>query len=290
MGLVAPSLTQALVLRAVQILAQDGPIVRMRAVFDNAAGAFAGRKAAHVGEPLLSDNDVEVVLCLVDMGAHGDDAGDAGGVGFRRPGGRRVHDGDLGGAQEIRRAAEPIEHAGAHDAGAVGVRVHVDFDGGIHPNDAQAADDFGRVGHLLRAQEQLARVSFPARVEALEAVWGEADGGGGGEVEVAAVEEVEEGVLQDFGPHFEFGEVVAVREAADDGVGDVADAGLEGEEVGGEAVLGDFVFEEVDEVGGDGAGGVVFGCVGLGLIGVVFFYHDGENSFYVLLSGGVILT
>jgi methylmalonyl-CoA mutase cobalamin-binding subunit len=49
----------------------------------------------------------------------------------------------------------------------------------------------------------------PVLVEALEAVGREADRGCGGKVEVARVEEVEEGVLQDFGPDFEVFEVCA---------------------------------------------------------------------------------
>jgi hypothetical protein len=65
------------------------------------------------------------------------------------------------------------------------VGVNVDFDGGVHADDAEAADDFGAVGDLLGAEEQLGRVVVPVFVEALEAVGGEADGGCGCEVEVA---------------------------------------------------------------------------------------------------------
>jgi hypothetical protein len=46
-----------------------------------------------------------------------------------------------------------------------------------------------------------------AVVKALEAFGREANRGGSCEVKVAAVEEVEEGVLQDFGPDFEVAEV-----------------------------------------------------------------------------------
>ena len=76
-------------------------------------------------------------------------------------------------------------------------------------------------------------VILPAVVEALEAVGGEADGGRGSEIEVTAVEEVEEGVLQDLSPDFEVFEVsTAFGETADDGIGNVADAGLDGEKIG----------------------------------------------------------
>jgi hypothetical protein len=89
------------------------------------------------------------------------------------------------------------------------VRVDVDFDGRVHSNDAQAADDLGAVGDLLGTQQQLRRILVPVLVKALEAVGREADGCCGGEVEVSRVKEVEEGVLQDFGPDFEVLEVCA---------------------------------------------------------------------------------
>lgn len=207
MGLMPPPLPQALKLGLVEVVLEDGHIVRVRALLDDDAGALLGAQAAHVGEPLLRDDDVEVVLRLVDVRAHGHDARHARGVRLGRPRRRRVHDAVFGRAQEVGRPAQPVQHARAHDARAVGVRVDVHFDGRVHADDAQAADDLGRVGHLLRAQEQLGRVLVPVLVEAVEAVGGEADRGRGGEVQVAAVEEVEEGVLEDFGPDAEVLEV-----------------------------------------------------------------------------------
>ena len=264
------TLLQTLELGPVEVVGQDGLVVGVSALLDDDAGALAGGQAADVSQTLLGDDDVEVVLGLVDVGAEGDDAGDTGGVGLGGPGGGGVHDAVLGVAEEVGGAAEAVEHARAQHAGGVGVGVHVNLDGGIHADAAQAADDLGGVGDGLAAEEQLAGVALPVVVEALEAVGGEADGGGGGEVEVAAVEEVEEGVLQDFGPDLEVVEVgAALGETADDGVGDVADAGLDGEEVLGQAALVDLVLEELDEVGGDGLRALVFGRVGRRLVRVV---------------------
>lgn len=89
------------------------------------------------------------------------------------------------------------------------MRVDVDFDGRVHANDTEAADDLGTVGDLLRSKQELGCVLVPVFVEALETIGGEADGGCGGEVEISGVEEVEEGVLEDFGPDFEVLEVCA---------------------------------------------------------------------------------
>lgn len=43
--------------------------------------------------------------------------------------------------------------------------VDVDFDGGIHSDHAKAADDLGRVGDLLGAEEELGVVVLPLEQE-----------------------------------------------------------------------------------------------------------------------------
>jgi hypothetical protein len=209
MRLMAPPLPQALKLRLLKVIHQYGLIIRMRTLVDNHAGALPRRQASNVCEPLLGNDDIQVVFRLVNVRAHGHDATHAGRIRLGRTRRRRVHDAVLGGAQEIGRPAEAVEHARAHYAGGVCVGVDVDFNGRVHANHAETTDDFGRVGDLLGAEEELGSVVVPLFVEALEAVGGEADGCCGGEVEVARVEEVEETVLQDFGPYAEVFEVGA---------------------------------------------------------------------------------
>lgn len=275
--LMAHTLLDALKLRAVEVIREDGLVVRVRAVLDDDAGALTRRETTDVRETLLGHDHVEVVLCLVDVGGEGDDAGDTGGVDLGGPHGGGVHDAVAGVAEKVGGAAEAVEHAGAEDAGGVGVGVHVDFDGGVHADAAQTADDLGGVGDLLGAEEELVGVAVPVVVEALEAVGGEADGGGGGEVEVAAVEEVEEGVLQHFGPHLEVLEVgAALAQAADDGVGNVSNAGLQREEVLRETTVVDLVLEEVNQVAGNGLRGGILGRVVGGAVRVVSF-HNGHH-------------
>jgi hypothetical protein len=175
MRLMAPPLPQALKLCLVEVVQQDGPILRMRTLSDDDPGALARRQAPHVRKALLGDDDVEIVLGLVDVRAHGHDARDARGVCLGRPRRRRVHDAVFGRAEEVRRTAQPVQHPAAHDAGRVGVRVDVDFDRRVHADDAQPPDNFRRVRDLLRAEEKLGRVLVPFLVEAGEAVRGEAD-------------------------------------------------------------------------------------------------------------------
>jgi len=91
---------------------------------------------------------------LINMRAHRHNAAHAMRICLAPPRARRMHDAVLGGPQKICTAAKPVEHAAAHDAGAVGVGVDIDFNGGVHADYAEAADDFGGVGDLLRAEEE----------------------------------------------------------------------------------------------------------------------------------------
>ena len=87
-------------------------------------------------------------------------------------------------------------------------------------------------------------------------IFREGEGAGRGEVQLARVEEVEHGVLKHLGVD---GEVLegAIAQAADDGVGDGADAGLQRQQVLGEAAALHFMGEEVHDVAGDRFGGFV---------------------------------
>lgn len=147
------------------------------------------------------------MLRLVDVRAHGHDAGDACRIGLAGSRAGSVHDGVFGGAEEIGASTEAVEHTASHDAGGVCVGVDVDLNRRVHSNDSQASDDFGAVGHLLAAKEKLGCIVIPVLVEAAEAFRGKANRRCGCEVEVARVEEVKERVLKDFGPYLQVLEV-----------------------------------------------------------------------------------
>lgn len=207
MGLVSPSSPQALKLGLVEVILQDGLVIGVSALVDDNAGALPRAQTTDIGETLLGDNDVKIVLSLIDMGAHGHNAGDTGRIGLGRAGRRSVHDAVFSGAQEIGGSTETVEHAASHDAGGVGVSVDVDFDGRVHANDSQSSDDLRGVGDLLGAEEKLGCVMVPVLVEALEAIGRETDGCCGCEVQVSRVEEVKEGILKNLGPDLEVLEV-----------------------------------------------------------------------------------
>lgn len=230
---------------------------------------------------LLSDNDIQIMLRLINMRAHGHDATHSSRIRLARPRAGRMHNAILRRPQEIRTSTQPVQHPTPHHARAIRMRINIDLDRRVHPNDAQPSNNLGRIAHLLRAQNQLRRIGFPALVEPLKAVWGKADARRRREIQMPAVEQVQEAVLQHLGPHFEVAELgAAAAQPAYHGVGDVPDAGLDGEERLWEASVGDLVLEEFDEVSGDGFGGLVFGMVGLRLVWVVGF-DDGDDALRV---------
>lgn len=157
--------------------------------------------------------------------------------------------------------------------------VNVNLDGGVHANDAQAADDLGRVADLLRAEQELVVVRLPVVVEALEALGREADRRGRGELEAARVKEVQEGVLDDLGPDLEVPKV-GLGQSANDGVGNVANARLDGKKRLGHAAVLDLVLKELDEVRGNGCRGGVCRRIGQRLVLVVGL-DDADHLFRV---------
>jgi hypothetical protein len=219
---------------------------------------------------LDGESELTIVLSLVDMCAHGNDAGDTGRVGLRGTGGRGVHDRVLGVAEEVGGSTETVKHTAAHHASAVGVGVDVDLNGGVHADNSQSLDNLGGVRDGLWAEEELRRVTLVVVVEALKTVGAESNGGRGSEVEVAAVEQVEEAVLKHLGPDLEVLEVGTARgQATNNGVGNVADTGLNGSEVRRETTVLYLMQKELDQVAGDLTARLVLGSVGLSLVHVV---------------------
>lgn len=87
----------------------------------------------------------------------------------------------------------------------------------------------------------------------VEALRREPDARGSSEGELATVEEVDERVLEDLGPHLDLLERT-VRKTADDRVGDVANTRLQRQEGLGQAPSRHFLREELNEVTSDRSG------------------------------------
>jgi len=173
--LVSPPFPQALELRLIEVIRQYRFVIRMRALLDDDPRSLSRTQTTNVRETLFCDNNIKIMLGLVNVCTHGYDAADTCRIGLGRAGRRCVHDGVLGGAEEVGAATEAVEHAGAHHAGRVCVCVYIYFDGGVHADDTQTTDDLGRIRDLLRAEEQLRSILLPVIVETLEAVGREAN-------------------------------------------------------------------------------------------------------------------
>lgn len=210
------------------------------------------------------------MLGLVNVGREGDNARDTVGVGLGRSRGGSVHDTVLGVTEEIRGTTQTVEHAGTHDTGAVGVGVDVHLNRSVHGNDTQAADDLRRVGNLLGTEQQLRGVCVPVVVEPLESVGGETDRSSRREVEVTAVEEVQESVLENLRPDLQALEVgITLAQTTHDGIGNVTDTRLEGQQARGETAVVDLVLQELNQVASNALGDLILRGVRQGQIRLV---------------------
>lgn len=266
--LVEPSTAGALKLSLGKVILKKWAVLWVSALGNDDAGTLLWRETTDISKTLLGHNDIEIVLGLVNVGGHWDDARNSVWVDLGWAGRWGVHDGVLGVAEEISGAAKSVEHTGTHDTGGVGMGVDVNLDWGVHADNTEALDDLWRVRDLLGAEKKLVVVVVPVVVETLETVWGETDGGGGSEVELSRVEKIEEGILENLSPHSEVLEV-GLGKSTNDGVGNVTNTGLEWKKVGRETAVLHLVLEELDQVAGDGlGGGIGWGVVG-GLIRVI---------------------
>lgn len=266
--LVEPSTASTLKLSLGKVILKKWAVLWVSALGNDDTGTLLWRETTDISKTLLSHNDIKIVLGLVNVGGHWDDARNSVWVDLGWAGRWGVHDGVLGVAEEISGTAESVEHAGTHDTGGVGVGVDVNLDWGVHADNTETLDDLWGVRDLLGAEKELVVVVVPVVVEALESVWGETDGGGGSEVELSGVEKIEKGILEDLSPHAEVLEV-GLGKSTNDGVGNVTNTGLEWEKVGRKTAVLHLVLQELDQVAGDGlGGGIGWGVVG-GLVRVI---------------------
>src|SRR5574343_806549 len=137
---------------ALVVVAQAGAVVGVGAALDHQFGALLGAQAAQVGQALLGDDDLHVVLGVVHMADHRHDAADAAALGGA---GGHEH-AQVGVAGEVARAADAVHDGAAHHVGGVDVAVQVGLDHAVHRDDAPAADQLGVVADLLGAQQDAA--------------------------------------------------------------------------------------------------------------------------------------
>ncbi|MNN50471.1 hypothetical protein D3C81_1650570 [compost metagenome] len=112
---------------AIEIVVQCSAVVRVHTVVDDRSCALARRQATQVGQALLGDQDVDVVLGVVDMADHRHHAGNRAAFGYRLGDEHR----QVGVTGEVTRAADAVHHPGAADVGGVDVAVDVELQRGV---------------------------------------------------------------------------------------------------------------------------------------------------------------
>ena len=128
-------------LSKLQILTEHRAIIRMRTVLDNLLGTTQRTLATKIGNALLGNDDIHIVLGTVHVTAHRNNGRDATVLG----GTLRGEDRDETIALVIAGAADTIHQLAAANVAGVLIAVDIALDGGIHGDDTQTADDLRRV-------------------------------------------------------------------------------------------------------------------------------------------------
>ena len=211
------------------------------------------------------------MLAVIHMGHHGHDAGDLAALGH----GVCHEDGDGGVAGVVPGAADAVVDAGAVHLGGVDVPVDVRLHGGVHGDDAETADHLAVVGDLGIPQDELAPVGLQVAQQTLHPRFGEGEGGGGGHVGLAGVDEIQNAVLHDLGEEAQMLKI-RVSEPQEHGVCHRAHAGLQRAHVGGEPPRGLLGLQEGDDVPGDLLAHLILRRQRPGLLRQVGDHHGGD--------------
>lgn len=91
--LMTHALAQTLKFSLVEVVLEYRHVIRMSTLLDDDTGTLARRQTTNVGKTLLRNNNVEIVLGLVYVSAHGNDARHTSRVGLAGASGGSVHDG-----------------------------------------------------------------------------------------------------------------------------------------------------------------------------------------------------
>ena len=265
-----------------QVLAQQGTIDGMSGMLNDLVGALDGILAAQVGDTLVGDDDVHRVGVVVGIGNHGHDGADAVVLLDRRA----QEDADVGVAGEVARTAHTVHQARTADVGRVDVAIDVGLDGGVHRDDAQTADHLGVVADLAGTHEHLAMQGLALLEELGHGAAGEGHRAGAGKLALAALEQLEDAVLDYLGVHLKRGDVGALVQGVEHGVGDVAHTTLQGQELLGDAALLELVDEEGTHVVADGSGHLIDGGEGALLADGQRSLDNAEDLLGVDMGGG----
>ena len=219
----------------------------MNALFDELFGAFPRRFAAQVGNTLFRDDDIDIVFRVVDVRAHRDDGRNRA---FFRDG-RAGEDREIRIAGKVSGAADSVHHLATVEMRGVDVSEKVHFNRRVHANQTEAAHDARIVGNFLRAQNDFVFVKIEVFVDVLEAIVRNGQRATSDEGATPGVHELDDGVLNDFRVHAERRNFGVATEGGENGIGDVADTGLNREKFFRQATCTKLVCQEVANVFAD---------------------------------------
>lgn len=238
--------------------ARQGPIVvierliaigRIDAIVDDDFRAFARGKCPQIGEAVFGHQNIDVMFVVVAMGDHGNDGRDGAVLGCRLG----HEDRHIGVTREIARTADAVHHMRAIDMGGIDIAINVAFQRRIDGDDAEAADDFRMIADLLRTQDQAILVFGDMGEESVGDGLAECHRRARGEDQLAGIEQGYRAVLQHLAIHGQLFKG-AMDQSIENGIGDIADAGLKRVEAIAEPSLLDFIRKEVGEMSGNGNG------------------------------------
>ena len=239
--------------------------IGMGAVLDDEPRTVFRGEPAEVGKALLRHEDLRVVFRVVHVAHVGHDAADGAALRDRR----REEESEGAVTGKVRRAADAVHHRRAAHKTAVHVPEDIGLEGGVHRDDAHAANDVGAVAHLLLAEHEMLFPIGGVLHELLLRRLRKRERRAGGNTELALLQEREHRFLDDFGEQVDAPETIVVRHRAQDGIRDLPDSALVGHPLREPAVRF-FEADEVEDAFADIAGNVIgFDKRGHFVIGVV---------------------
>lgn len=158
-----------------------------------------------------------------------------------------MHDRELGVSQEVTGTTDTMQHTRTVDVSGVGMSIDVNLDRSVHGDNTKTSNQLGVVRNDLGSQDKLLGELIPVVEESLETCGSQSDGGGGSRSQLARLEKLQEGVLENLSPDIKVGEV-RVSKTLNDSVSNVANTGLQGVQVLGHTTSSNLLLEELNQV------------------------------------------
>ena len=257
---------------ALEIVGKHLAIHRVSAVIYDFVCTFHRVLVAKIGDTLVGNKDIYRVFAVVGVGNHRHDIADSASLGDRRTAEYRY----VGIAGKVARAADTVHHLCAENVGGVHAAEKVGFERRIHGNDTYSAYNFGIVRYLGRTHQNLVVEEAHVGEELFFGLVRECHRACAGKGTFAFFKQLENSVLYNFGIHHEVRQLLALAEVVEHGIGDIAHARLQRQELLGQTARLVLAHEEVDHI----AANLVGNFVGSGerlhaVIGVsVHYAHD----------------